>query len=202
MVMELLHDEGYRGNVNFILNVEVDQKRHPFEVEGIHVQSCWYEGFVYGGDACYLGVTQPEVKKILLELYAEKLGLNDHNYPVLSHRTASLASTVKVGSGSHIEALSIVAPYAEIGKFVNIKRGSNVGHHTVIEDFVTLNPGVVVAGNCTIQQGALVGVGTTIFDGVTIGLGSIIGGGSVVTKSIPPGVVAYGNPCKVIRKLS
>jgi maltose O-acetyltransferase len=35
---------------------------------------------------------------------------------------------------------------------------------------------------------------------VTIGDNVIIGAGSVVTKSIPDNVVAYGNPCKVIRK--
>lgn len=38
--------------------------------------------------------------------------------------------------------------------------------------------------------------------GVTVGDGSVIGAGSVVTKDIPAGVVAVGNPCKVLRKIS
>ena len=38
--------------------------------------------------------------------------------------------------------------------------------------------------------------------GVTIGDNTVIGGGSVVTKDIPAGVVAAGNPCKVIRKIN
>ena len=38
--------------------------------------------------------------------------------------------------------------------------------------------------------------------GVTIGKGSVIGAGSVVLKDIPSGVLAAGNPCKVIRKLT
>ena len=37
---------------------------------------------------------------------------------------------------------------------------------------------------------------------MTIGDDSVIGAGSVVTKDIPAGVVAVGNPCKVLRKLS
>ena len=42
----------------------------------------------------------------------------------------------------------------------------------------------------------------TICGGVTIGDGSVIGAGSVVTKDIPAGVLAAGNPCKVIREIT
>jgi acetyltransferase-like isoleucine patch superfamily enzyme len=35
--------------------------------------------------------------------------------------------------------------------------------------------------------------------GVTIGADSVIGAGAVVTRDVPPGVVAAGNPCRVIR---
>ncbi|MDO4563966.1 MAG: DapH/DapD/GlmU-related protein, partial [Clostridia bacterium] len=37
--------------------------------------------------------------------------------------------------------------------------------------------------------------------GVSIGNDSVIGAGSVVTKDIPAGVIAAGNPCKVIRAI-
>ena len=57
------------------------------------------------------------------------------------------------------------------------------GRPIVIEDEVWLGGNVVVLG------------------GVTIGKGSVIGAGSVVTKDIPPGVVAVGNPCRVLRPI-
>lgn len=38
--------------------------------------------------------------------------------------------------------------------------------------------------------------------GVTIGSNTIIGAGSVVNKNIPEGVIAAGNPCKVIREIT
>ena len=44
-----------------------------------------------------------------------------------------------------------------------------------------------------------VGGGSVICPGVRIGDGSVIGAGSVVTRDIPAGVVAAGNPCRVIR---
>ena len=47
-----------------------------------------------------------------------------------------------------------------------------------------------------------IGGNTVVNPGVTIGNNVVIGSGSVVTKDIPDGVVAAGNPCKVIRKIT
>jgi maltose O-acetyltransferase len=56
---------------------------------------------------------------------------------------------------------------------------------------------------CPIRIGARVwiGGGTIVSPGVTIGDDTTIGAGSVVTRSIPAGVLAAGNPCRVIREL-
>jgi maltose O-acetyltransferase len=47
-----------------------------------------------------------------------------------------------------------------------------------------------------------IGGNTVINPGVNIGNRVVIGSGSVVTKDIPDDVVAFGNPCKVIRKIT
>lgn len=47
-----------------------------------------------------------------------------------------------------------------------------------------------------------VGGGALILAGVRIGSRSVIGAGSVVTRDIPDGVFAAGNPCRVIRELA
>ena len=54
----------------------------------------------------------------------------------------------------------------------------------------------------TVEDNVWLGGDVTILPGVTIGHDSVSGAGSVVTKSIPPGVVAAGNPCKIIRKIT
>jgi acetyltransferase-like isoleucine patch superfamily enzyme len=54
----------------------------------------------------------------------------------------------------------------------------------------------------TIGRDCWIGAGAIILGGVTIGDGSTIGAGSVVTRDIPAGVVAAGNPCRVIRPAS
>jgi len=45
------------------------------------------------------------------------------------------------------------------------------------------------------------GGGAIVCPGVTIGAGTTIGAGSVVTRDIPPGVVAAGNPCRILHTL-
>jgi acetyltransferase-like isoleucine patch superfamily enzyme len=53
-----------------------------------------------------------------------------------------------------------------------------------------------------IEDGVFIGMQSLILKGVTIGARSVIGAGSVVARDIPPGVIAAGNPAKVIRSLS
>ena len=53
-----------------------------------------------------------------------------------------------------------------------------------------------------IGENAWIGACTVIVPGVHIGMNTVIGAGSVVTKDIPDGVVAAGNPCRVLREVS
>lgn len=51
-----------------------------------------------------------------------------------------------------------------------------------------------------IEPDVWLGMGAIVLPGVRIGRGSVIGAGSVVTRSIPPGVVAHGSPCRPRRR--
>ena len=84
-----------------------------------------------------------------------------------------------------------------------------IGHHcsfsfnnmiiTSSHDYT--NFGTVLARPVTIGDNVWVTSNVTILPGVTIGSNSVIGAGSVVTKDIPSGVFAAGNPCKVIKPI-
>ena len=55
---------------------------------------------------------------------------------------------------------------------------------------------ITIGNNCWIASNV------TLCGGVTIGCGSVIGAGSIVTRDVPSGVFAAGNPCRVIRKIT
>lgn len=64
------------------------------------------------------------------------------------------------------------------------------------------NTGVEYAFPVTIGDNVWIGGNVVINPGITIGKNSVIGSGSVVTKDIPENVIAFGNPCQVIREIT
>lgn len=54
----------------------------------------------------------------------------------------------------------------------------------------------------TIEDDVFIGMNCLIVKGVTIGKGSVIGANSVVTRDIPPGMIAAGNPVQIVRAVS
>ena len=64
------------------------------------------------------------------------------------------------------------------------------------------NQGLEYAYPITVGNNVWIGGNVTVLPGVTIGDNVVIGAGSVVTKDIPSGVMAFGNPCRVYRELT
>lgn len=75
---------------------------------------------------------------------------------------------------------------------------STAGHPTVPEERVG---GWQFSLPVRIEDDVWIGANVVILPGVTVGAGSVIGAGSVVTRDIPPRVVAVGSPCRVLRSV-
>ncbi len=117
------------------------------------------------------------------------------------HPSAVMAADARVGEGTVIAAGAIVNPATTIGDNVIINTAASVDHECVIQDGAHISPGVRLGGGVRVGRGAWIGIGATVKDHVTIGDESILGAGAVVLKNIPPRVVAYGVPARVVRKL-
>lgn len=64
------------------------------------------------------------------------------------------------------------------------------------------NLGLEIALPITVGDSVWIGANAVILPGVAIGSNTVIGAGSVVNRDIPEGVIAAGNPCKVLRKIT
>jgi acetyltransferase-like isoleucine patch superfamily enzyme len=122
----------------------------------------------------------------------------------------------QIGDDVSIWSNSFVDYGCVLGDRVKVHCNCYVAQYTELENDVFLAPGVTIANDLypgnpesaramvgpRIRAGAQIGVNVTILPYVTIGAGAIIGAGSVVTRDIPEGVVAYGNPAVVTRRVS
>lgn len=173
----------------------------PFETPGVVCRQYDYSDWQpVTGVPCLIG-SIGKGRKAIFRFFKEHFQITENQYYTSIHPSAVVAATVQMGMGIHISPLSVIAPFAVLGDFVVVNRNASVGHHTSLGHFATVNPGVNIAGACHIGDHVIVGAGATVVDQITIGAGSIIGAGSVVTRDIPAGVVAYGNPAKVIRAI-
>ena len=102
-----------------------------------------------------------------------------------------------------------IHPGAKIGRRVIIDHGMGVvvGETAEIGDDCTLYQGVTLGGtklekgakrHPTLERGVIVGANAQVLGGFTVGEGARIGGGAVVTKPVPPGATAVGNPARII----
>lgn len=85
----------------------------------------------------------------------------------------------------------------------NVFIGPNCGFYTAGHplDYETRNQGLEYAKPIEVGDNVWFGGNVVVMPGVTIEKGCVIGAGSVVTKDIPEGSLAYGNPCRVCRKI-
>jgi maltose O-acetyltransferase len=116
------------------------------------------------------------------------------------------SSVIEFGDGAQVNNNAFIKSE---GPGIRIGAGALIGSHVQIfdSDFHDLRPGRRRDGRpamaaVELGEDVFIGDGAKILKGVSIGRHSVVGAGSIVTTSIPEGVVAAGNPARVIRSLS
>lgn len=110
---------------------------------------------------------------------------------------------IKFGANAYFNCNCVVLDVATVSIGKNALFGPGVHIYTashpmrVAERRLGLEFGKAVA----IGDDVWIGGGAIICPGVSVGAGAVIGAGSVVTRDVPDGVFAAGNPCRVIRKI-
>ena len=102
-----------------------------------------------------------------------------------------------------------IHPGATLGRRVFIDHGMGVviGEMAEIGDECTIYQGVTLGGTSlvkgakrhpTLERGVIIGANACVLGGFTVGAGARVGSGAVVTKPVPPGATAVGNPARII----
>ncbi len=102
-----------------------------------------------------------------------------------------------------------IHPGATIGRRVFIDHGMGVvvGETAEIGDGCTIYQGVTLGGTSlskgskrhpTLGKGVIIGANAQVLGGFTVGDGARVGSNAVVTKPVPPGATAVGNPARII----
>lgn len=178
---------------------------------------------LHSGDIYFPG--DPEIYAEQTACQEKLFDFNQTRPGELEKRTAMLKDMfAEIGEGCYIEPplrANFGGRHVHLGSWVYANYNLTLvdDTHIYVGDHTMFGPNVTVATaghpidpqlrrrglqyNIPVRIGSncWLGAGVIVLPGVTIGDNTVIGAGSVVTKDIPSGVVAVGNPCRVLRKI-
>lgn len=147
--------------------------------------------------------TDADDKRLREEILGRLLKKQGDNLQIMPGFHCQFGSNITIGDHVFINFNCTILDNAEvfIGSYTLF--GPNVSLYTVNH---SLSPeerekGVCINHSIHIGEHVWLGGNVVVMPGVTVGDNSVIGAGSVVTKPIPSGVIAAGNPCRVIRSI-
>lgn len=125
-----------------------------------------------------------------------------------------ICKNAKIGSNCVIGEGVYIGPNVVIGNNCKIQNNSLIYEGVTLEDDVFIGPNVVTTNDIfpdvsnewkerfrttLFKKGCSISANSTIICGNEIGENTLIGAGSVVTRSMPPNSLCFGNPCRFIR---
>jgi putative colanic acid biosynthesis acetyltransferase WcaF len=135
-------------------------------------------------------------RRLLLRCFGAKLGAHAAIYPsvrIMHPWLLEMADRTMIGPGATVYNLGRIT----------------IGNHTLVSQDVYLCGGThdhtdptlpLIRSEVHIGAGVWVAAGAFVGPGVSVGDNSLIGARAVVMKDVPPGVIAAGNPCRVIKQ--
>lgn len=143
-----------------------------------------------------ISIGSNKIRQRIGEQYKGKI-----EFPAVVHPSAIVSPHIEIGEGTVVMQGAILQSSTRIGRHCIINTGASIDHECQIGDYAHISPHATLCGNVHVGEGTWVGAGSVAIPGIRIGRWSVVGAGSVIVRDIPDGVVAYGNPCRVVKEI-
>lgn len=155
-------------------------------------------------DLCYefnnLIPSSREKQKVVLK---KLIGKTKKNFRIEQPFMCDYGYNIEIGENFYANHNLIILDVNKVTFGDNVFVAPNCSFYTSGHplEYEIRNKGLEYAKPINVGNNVWIGGNVCVLPGVTIGDNVVIGAGSVVTKDIPSGVVAVGNPCKVIKEI-
>ena len=176
-----------------------DTKAVGAEINGVPVLGGFEvaEGEAFGDDVSfYVAVGDPAGR---IAVY-ERLVACGRRLQTIIHPRSEIFTPSEVGEGSYIGVFVLVGINARIDDYVIVPANASVGPDARLERGSWMAARSSIGRGAVVGTGSLIGIRATVLPDIRIGENCAIGAGSLATKNIPDNSVAYGSPCRVVRR--
>lgn len=137
------------------------------------------------------------------EMLRGLLGKTGDNFLIEQPFLCDYGYNIEIGENFYSNVNCVILDEAAVRFGNNVFVGPNCAFYTAGHplDAGLRDSGLEFARPITVGNDVWIGGNVVVLPGVTIGDGCVIGAGSVVTRDIPAACLAFGNPCRIIRKL-
>lgn len=147
-------------------------------------------------------VTGPDAEDRRQDLLRDLLGSFGDESVILPRFCCDYGKYIHIGARCFVNYDAILLDAAPITVGDDVLIGPRAQLLTAlhpVEDIAARRAGWESAAPITVGDNVWLAAGVIVCPGVSIGADTVVGAGSVVTRDIPAGVLAAGNPCRVIR---
>lgn len=147
---------------------------------------------------------RPSQTKERMEILRKLFGKTKENFTIVSPFFCDYGYNIEIGENFFMNMDCVILDGAKVKFGDNVFVAPHCGFYTAGHplDVERRISGLEYALPITVGNNVWIGAHVCVLPGVSIGDNTVIGAGSVVTKNIPANVLAYGNPCKVIREIT
>ena len=158
------------------------------------------EFFRKHADAFVLAVPGSPTSYLRRKSVIDSLAGDTSRFATVIHPSVVTAPDAVIGYNTLLMSNVVVSCSARVGNHCIVLPNTVIAHDSIVDDYCCIGSNVSISGSVRVGPECYIGSGVKVRENVRIGTRSLIGLGANVITDIPEGIVAVGNPAKVMKK--